>query len=224
MRTRFAFIAASVALTASPGLAQPGSPLDALRTVIAGAVIERLGVSAQIEVEFLQTPAVIGDAIAATPIAGARLGQPVRFSVAAQTGRAFSVVARVTAIVPHVVARHAIAADTSLTDADVEWREGALDGVLLQPLPTRDEVLVARSRRAIAAGEVLTRTALVRPYTVRAGDTVSMTVRTGVIEVRGVGRAVSSGYVGDVIRVLAPGTRQPSRARVVAPAAVEILQ
>jgi flagella basal body P-ring formation protein FlgA len=59
---------------------------------------------------------------------------------------------------------------------------------------------------------------------VRAGDTVSMTLRSGIIEAKGVGRAVSSGFIGDVIRVVRPGAREPYRARVIAPAAVEILQ
>jgi flagella basal body P-ring formation protein FlgA len=223
MHARAALIAFAVALSSSGAFAQ-GTPLDALRTAITDAVIDRLGVQADVLVELVHTPSLIGTAITAAPVAGARLGQPVRFTVTSDGGRPVNAVARISVTAPHVIARHALPADAPITDADVELRNAAIDGVLLQPLPSLEEVLAARTRRAIAEGEVLTRTALVRPFAVRAGDTVTMTVRTGVIEVRGIGRAVSSGYVGDVIRVLPPSSRQPSRARVVAPAAVEILR
>ena len=223
MHARAAFLIVALSLTGPAAFAQ-ADPLAPLRKVIAAAVIDRLGVPARVDVDFVQLPAAIGEAISATPAAGARLGQVVRFNVTSDAGRPASVVARVTAVAPHVVARRALAVDVALTADDVEVRDAALTGVLLQPLPSLEEVLAARTRRAIAEGEVLIRTAVVRPFAVRAGDTVTMTVRTGVIEVRGVGRAVSSGYVGDVIRVLPPGSRQPGRARVVAPAAVEILR
>ena len=53
---------------------------------------------------------------------------------------------------------------------------------------------------------------------------MSITIRSGAIEARGIGRAASSGFVGDVIRVTRPGNREPVRARVLAAASVEILQ
>lgn len=198
---------------------------QALRDVLAGAVAERLGVAPEaIDVVLQSAPAVDAAIVRATPPAGARLGQPMRFVVTPASGPTISVVARVNAVVGHAIATRALERDAVITAADIEWREAAIAGALLQPLPTLDEVVAARTRRAIAAGEVLSRTTLTRDFAVRAGDEVTMTMRTGSIEVRGVGRAVSSGFVGDVIRILPPGSRQPARARVTAPAAVEILR
>jgi len=44
------------------------------------------------------------------------------------------------------------------------------------------------------------------------------------MEVRGVARAVSSGSVGDVIRVTTPGSRDIRHARITAQATVEIVR
>jgi len=62
------------------------------------------------------------------------------------------------------------------------------------------------------------------PPAVRAGDPVTMVIRAGAMEVRGPGRAVSSGAIGDVIRVMRPAHREPLRGRIIEPAVVEILR
>ena len=111
-----------------------------------------------------------------------------------------------------------------MTAEDVEWVDGPLDGQLLQPLPSLDQVLASLTRRAIAPGEVLTSIVLMEPIAVRAGEEVALTVRSGAMEVRGMVRAVSSGSVGDVIRITTPGSRDIRRARIVAPASVEIVR
>jgi len=148
----------------------------------------------------------------------------VRFTLVTADGRRVTAVARVHATVSHLVAARPLPRDAELTEADVARQQGRVAGILLQPLPALGEAVGARTRRAVVQGEVISRTVLARPYDVRAGETVAMTVRTGAVEARGVGRAVSSGFVGDVVRILPPGTRDVSRARVIAPAAVEILR
>src|SRR5690606_23345619 len=150
---------------------------------------------------------------AASPQHGARLGRPSRFVMTPVDGTRFTVVATVTARVGHVVARHPLERGAELTAADVEWRERPLEGVPVEPLPTLHEVLASRPRRDIAEGEVLSRTVLTRALAVRAGDVVTLTYRSGAIEARGIGRAVSSGAIGDIIRILRPGTRRPARGR-----------
>jgi flagella basal body P-ring formation protein FlgA len=161
--------------------------------------------------------------VVAVAAPGARFGAPSRFVVTPDDGVRFTVVAQVDATAERATARHALRRDAVLSADDVEWAEGPLDGLQFDALPALNDVLAARPRRNIASGEILTTALLRQPLAVRAGDEVSITVRTGNIEARGMGRAVSSGSVGDIIRVLGPGTRQPSRARVIAPAAVEIV-
>lgn len=201
---------------------------DPLRAAITAAIEERVGTVRSVEIEIVSGAASARPSNAAvfsaTPAPGARFGNPVRFVVTPSSGPSFQVVARVTAVAAHAVAIRPIERGTVLTAADVEWKEGVLDGQLLQPLPSIDDVLGAQARRSIAQGEVLIGTALARPAAVRAGEEVTLTIRSGALEVRGAARAVSSGSVGDVIRVTTPGSREIRRARVTAPATVEMVR
>jgi flagella basal body P-ring formation protein FlgA len=221
-------LASSAFASAQPPLPAQGAGdaagLEPARAAMVAAVAERLGRNSIVTIEIEQTPVAIPEQVLATPAPGARLGEPIRFTLSGTNGRRVSVVARVNATVEHVIAARPIARDVAIVREDVELRAAPLVGVLLEPLPGLEDVLAARTRRSFAAGEVFSRSGLTRPFAVRAGDTVSMTVRTGSIEAKGIGRAVSSGFVGDVIRVLRPGAREPYRARIVAPAAVELLR
>jgi flagella basal body P-ring formation protein FlgA len=197
---------------------------EAVRDAIVKAVVERLRSAATVDVDIIDAPVIDEGDLSAVPAPGARLGGTIRFLVSAGKGRPQRVVANVSVVAGHAVARQAIARDAQIAADDVEWKEGRIDGALLQPLPALDEVVSARPKRTIAAGEILSHAVLARQPLVRAGDEVSITIRSGLIEVRGVGRAASSGFIGDVIRVTRPGSRDPQRARIVAPAAVEIMQ
>lgn len=214
-------------LTLTVALLAPGgeqSRVDALRSAITAAVSKRLGAVRAVAVEIVGGSVIPARAVSAQPAPGSRLGKSMRFLVQPATGRPFQVVAKVSVTAGHAVAARAIARGSALTPADVEWKEAAIDGQLLQPLPTLAEVLGSQARRAIAPGEVLTTMVLARPLAVRAGDEVALTFRNGAMEVSGVARAVSSGAVGEVIRVTTPGSRDIRRARIIAPASVEIVR
>lgn len=212
---------ATLSLAAGPG---DQSVVDGLRSAIRTAVAERVGEVRSIEVELAGGSMVAGSIVSAQPATGARLGGPIRFLVKPATGRVYQVVARVRVIADHATAARPIPRGQQLTAEDVEWTAGPLDGQLLQPLPSLDEVLGSQARRTIAPGEVLTSIVLAQPVAVRAGEEVALTVRSGAMEVRGVARAVSSGSVGDVIRITTPGSRDIRRARITAPARVEIVR
>jgi len=194
-----------------------------VRSVIATSVSSRLGEHARVTVEVLQAPG-IGGAVAASALPGTRVGMPARFLLTLADGRRVSAVARVTADARHLVAARNVPRNTELTADDVQWVDGPITGQLFDPLPSAGQVLGARARRAIARGEVITATVVKMPPAVRAGDPVTMVIRAGTMEVRGPGRAVSSGAVGDVIRVMRPAHREPLRGRIVEPAVVEILR
>jgi flagella basal body P-ring formation protein FlgA len=219
--TAFTILALALSVaTGSPGQ----SAVDSLRSAIRASVAERIGDVRSVDVELAGGSMVTGEIVSAQPAAGARLGGSIRFLVKPATGRVYQVVARVRVIAGRAVATRAIPRGQRVTAADVDWSEGSLDGQLLQPLPSLDAVLASQTRRAIAPGEVLTSIVLAEPVAVRAGEEVALTVRAGAMEVRGVARAVSSGSVGDVIRVTTPGSRDIRRARIVAPAKVEIVR
>jgi flagella basal body P-ring formation protein FlgA len=221
----FATLLATLAALAPGLVAAAGAATDdAVRAAIVRAVTERLHAVITVHVDLLESPAIENDDLSAVPAPGARLGGPMRFMVSAPGSRAQRVVAHVSVVARHAVARHAITRDAQIAASDIEWKEGPLGDVLLQPLPGLDDIMNARPKRAIAAGEALSHAVLARQPLVRAGDEVTITIRSGVIEARGIGRAASSGFIGDIIRVTRPGRRDPQRARIVAPAAVEIQQ
>lgn len=196
--------------------------VGAVRAAIATSVSSRLGGDARVNVEVLHTaPDTVG-AVAASAMPGTRFGSPARFLLTLADGRRVSAVAKVTADVRHLVAARDLARDEELTADVVEWRDGPLDGQLLESLPTQAQVLGTRARRPIVRGEVITATIVKVPPAVRAGDPVTLVIRIGSMEVRGTGRAVSSGAVGDVIRVMRPSHREPLRGRITEPAVVEI--
>lgn len=213
-------------LTLTVALLAPTGPAasDPVRDAIAAAVAARVSGPRGIDVEIVSGAARVPGPFTATPAPGARVGQPARFVLTPAQGSPFTVVADVSVIAGHAVAARPLSRGESLAPGDVEWKESAIDGQLLEPLPSLDEVLGARTRRAVAEGEILSATVVTRPPAVRAGDEVAIIVRSGAIEVRGVARAVSSGAIGDVIRVTTPGSREIRRARITAPATVEMVR
>ena len=213
-----------LALTlALPAPAGPAAT-DPVREAIAAAVAARVNDSQGIDVEIVSGGARVPGPFTATPAPGARLGQPARFVLTPASGHPFTVVADVSVIAGHAVAARPLSRGESLTPGDVEWKQSTIDGQLFEPLPSLAEVLGARTRRAVAEGEILSDAVVARPPAVRAGDEIAIVVRTGAIEVRGVARAVSSGGIGDVIRVTTPGSREIRQARITAPATVEMVR
>jgi flagella basal body P-ring formation protein FlgA len=197
---------------------------SAVRAAIATSVTSRLGGDARVNVEVLHAAPNSMGAVTASALPGTRFGAPAQFLLTLADGRRVSAVAKVTADVRHLVAARDVARDEELSADVVEWVDGPLDGQLLGSLATQSQVLGARARRPIARGEVITPTMIKMPPAVRAGDPVTLVIRIGVMEVRGTGRAVSSGSVGDVIRVSRPLHREPLRGRITEPAVVEILR
>jgi flagella basal body P-ring formation protein FlgA len=224
MSTRRSWLCALALVVPATVLSAGLDDAAAVRAAIATSVSSRLGGAAKVNVELLHTAPDSVGAVAASALPGTRLGSPARFLLTLADGRRVSAVAKVTADVPHLVATRDVARDEELTGDVVEWIDGPIDGQLLESLPTPALVLGARARRAIVRGEVLTSTIVKMPPAVRAGDPVTLVIRIGALEVRGSGRAVSSGAVGDVIRVMRPSHRDPLRGRITEPAVVEILR
>jgi flagellar basal body P-ring formation protein FlgA len=212
-----------VALLLMPAGAGAGTGTDGvIAALIAASVSAQLGAGATVTVDVLQLPLVAGDPVSASLVPGARFGVPARFLIKLADGRQATVVARVDAAAAHAVAARNLERDATLDAADIDWVDGSLKGQLVAPLPAATAIVGARARRAIVQGEIVS-LAVVRPAeAIRAGDAVTIVIRSGPIEVRGPGRAVNGGTVGDPIRVLRPGSRQPLSGRIVAPAVVEI--
>jgi flagella basal body P-ring formation protein FlgA len=162
--------------------------------------------------------------LTAAPEPGARLGRAMRFVLSANGARVGSVVAKLKVTGSAVRSSRPVARGEGLEGSAIEVEDVELTGVLLDRLPTMEEIVGAQARRDIRAGEVLTDAAVAVPPLVKSGDEVRVSVSTGAIEVTGMGRASGSGRVGDLIRVLMPSSRKALKARITGPGSVEIVR
>ena len=160
----------------------------------------------------------------ALPEPGARLGRAMRFILSANGARVGSVVARLKVSGSAIRSSRPVARGEELGAAAVEVEDIELTGVLLDRLPTMEEIVAAQARRDIRVGEVLTNAAVIVPPLVKSGDEVRVSISTGAVEVTGIGRASGSGRAGDLIRVLMPSSRKGLKARITGPGSVEIVR
>lgn len=201
-----------------------GAMEDAVGAAITRAVRQRMGDTIHVRVTQLRVDVAESGALHAVPDPGARAGRLVRFTLQSGTRRVGDAAARVDLSGPHVRTRQPVARDVPLSAEDIEAVEGDLPSVRFEPLPTVSDAIGQRVRRAIGLGEVITASVVALPEAVRSGDEVRALVRVGAVEAWGTGRAWGSGRIGDVIRVTRGTTHTASRARIVAPGIVEIMQ
>jgi flagella basal body P-ring formation protein FlgA len=148
----------------------------------------------------------------------------MRFILSANGARVGSVVARLKVSGSAIRSSRPVARGEELGAAAVEVEDIELTGVLLDRLPTMEEIVAAQARRDIRVGEVLTNAAVIVPPLVKSGDEVRVSISTGAVEVTGIGRASGSGRAGDLIRVLMPSSRKGLKARITGPGSVEIVR
>jgi len=190
-------------------------------TAIERAVVARMG-DVEVVVREVSTSVADQSGLAASIEPGARLGRPIRFILTAGGRRVGSAVARVEVFGRAPRARRALARDEEIGAADVEVERVPITNVLLRRIPDASEVIGARARRDIAAGELLTDAVVAVPPAVKSGDEVQVTVTVGAVQVTGPGRASGSGHVGDTIRVSTPSSRRLLTGRIVGRGAVEV--
>ena len=158
------------------------------------------------------------------PEPGSRLGRPIRFIVFENGARTGSVIATLTVTGLAVRSSRAVSRGEDMTADAVEVVDVELKNILLDRLPTSDDIVGAQARRDIRAGEVLTGATVVVPPVVKSGDEVQVSMSAGIVRVTTVGRASGSGHVGDLIRVLMPENRKSLKARIAGPGSVEIVR
>jgi flagella basal body P-ring formation protein FlgA len=225
-------IAAALAFLALPTLSASAAQVapvasDSIAEAIALAVADRMGSDARVSVVMpRQQPRAtrVDGKMVASPEPGARTGAPARFTLLADGVRIGSAVATVHVTAGHVRATRALPRNHTLIAEDVEAVDGLLADQPLRRVPGRGDVVGARVRRDVAKGEAITATVIDLPMAIKSGDVVSAVVRVGSIEAEGRAVASGSGSIGDVIRVVPPGTRRPLKARITGAGKVEIIQ
>lgn len=198
----------------------PVTPRDA----IVAAVRARMGQAlVSVDVDPLETSVVPATGLVAVPDPAGRAGRATRFTLATATGRKGTAVAtvRVRALVAR--ARAAIERGATLDADSLTVVEDDVHDVPLAYLPTAEELVGRRVRRAVAPGELLTLALAEVPPAVQSGDPVTIAVTVGRVHATTVGVASGSGRVGDIVRVQRPGQRALLAARVLARGEVEVL-
>jgi flagella basal body P-ring formation protein FlgA len=238
-RSVFAVVLVVVAMFAATAVVRTevatSSFASDVEAAIARAVAERIGGGAEVSITKLQlgyalsgtskrAPAKIAGAITASPEPGARTGTAARFTLFADGSRIGSAGAVVIVTATHVRARRALARGEELGAGEIEEVEGTLTDQPMRHLPALADLVGARLKRNVVAGEPITAAVVEVPTAVRSGDMVAITVRVGSVEAEGRAVASGSGHVGDVVRVVPPGTRRPLKARIVAPGRAEIIR
>jgi flagella basal body P-ring formation protein FlgA len=206
----------------------------AVRAAIERGVAERMGAEARVTVDKLEVraPATIwnpgadpaANALRVVLPPGVRTGRLLSMPLFAGAARLGTATALVRVRVPHVRAARSVARDTVLTALDTTDLVADLEGALFERLPAASDLVGARARRDVAAGEALTHAMVETAFAVRSGDTVEMVARLGLVEARGVGKASGSGYVGDRVRVSRVGQPGLAAARIVAPGVVQLIE
>jgi flagella basal body P-ring formation protein FlgA len=151
-----------------------------------------------------------------------RLGRPMRLVLVTEDDATLPVTATLRVTGRYVVARRPLARGEHVAAADLETVMGELTGVLLRPLPLAGEIAGARVRRPVAAGATVTAADVIVPRTIEPGDAVTVTAAAGAVAVSAAMIAADGGDVGDVIRVVNPGSHRYLRGRVVKRGEVEV--
>jgi flagella basal body P-ring formation protein FlgA len=219
------------ALAASTESAVPSGAVT--EGALVAAVQARMG-SVGVTVTDLATSVVpgAGPDVVALPVAGARVGGPVRFALfqrgpvgrrgaARRVGSATAMV-RVSAV--HARAARAIARGTELGEADLTVVREDVGSVPMNPLPPASDLIGARAVRDLRAGEVILPALAAPPVLVRSGDRVDVRVIVDGIEARGEAVAAESGCKGEIIRLSNPVSRRTIRGRVIGRGEVEVVR
>jgi flagella basal body P-ring formation protein FlgA len=228
--TGLALPAAAVCAADSANAQESGS----VREAIVRAVAQRFGAAAgaRVVVGELRTDVTppkagetdsVAEGVVAVADPGARTGRPAQFTLRVGNKRLGIAVASVTVSVPHVRTIAPVERDEAVTAEAVQEQDGEVAGVRFEPLPRLDDVIGAHARRALVAGEVLSQAVVVVPDAVQAGDEVKVVARVGALEAWGVGRASSSGRVGEVVRITRGNVHGLQRALVLSPGVVQVL-
>ncbi len=211
----------------------PVTELEA-RNAIVSAIRTRMGQDAEVRIETIRlggAPPVAAGALTAAPEPGARLGRPIRFSLArkamAGPGRgvpAGYAVATVFVDLPHTRAARPISRGETCTADDFIMSRAEVGAVRLQHLPAASDIVGARAIRDIAADEVITRSLVLAGTAVKSGDLVRLQAGEDGVTVETEGVATQSGDAGETIRVVNRESRRTVRARVIGPGRVEVVQ
>lgn len=216
-----AWVAQAASVTASTGAPDH----QAVKQLIARAVVERMGADVVPTVRLVG--AIPSEFVfsSAVPDPLGRLGTEMTFTLMPEGkgGRPQRVRAAVSVVAPRLVARQEILRGHIVEAADVEISTSEVTAVPVRRLPTADAVIGQKALRPIAAGQVIQDQFVAVRRAVQAGDTVTVVAVVGAVQVTASMIASDSGDPGDFVRVTNPQTHRSFRVRVVNKGVVEVI-
>ncbi|MBB1519608.1 flagellar basal body P-ring formation chaperone FlgA [Aquipseudomonas guryensis] len=123
---------------------------------------------------------------------------------------------------PIVVATRPLKRDQVLGPADVSMIEQDIGPLSRGYLTDAAQAIGKKLTRPLQADQVLTPASLELAESIRRGDQVVITARSGTISVRMPGEALSDGVLGEQINIRNQRSQRTVRARVVGPGQVEV--
>ena len=125
-----------------------------------------------------------------------------------QGGWTIYVSARVDVYGPVLIARQPLARSTVIQDGDLELVERNLANLPHGYYSDSEPIAGMLAKRTIAAATVITPQMLQAPKLVKRGQRVTLIAESGALRIRSVGKALSDGKSGDVVRVRAEGSQR----------------
>lgn len=121
-----------------------------------------------------------------------------------------------------VVASRPLDRGSSLSPADVELLREDVTRLTSGYYSRIDDIVGMEVRRSVRAGMVLNRSLVKAPILIKRNEKVSITARTGSVEVRMEGKALDAGARGELIEVLNLSSKQKIEAEVIAVGVVRV--
>ncbi len=146
----------------------------------------------------------------------------VRVQCEADRNWSFYLTASVERLRQVAVALRNIPRGTQLTSADLQTEQRRLSGSESRTYTTAESALGMVTRRPISLGDVIPSSSLTEPTAVRKGDQVQVRAVGTDLNIVTLGIAMSSGKVGDQIRIKNSSSERIIRARISAPGEVEV--
>jgi len=130
--------------------------------------------------------------------------------------------ARIDVFGPVLVARQPLARGATVQDTDLELVERNLSNLPYGYYTDSEPVAGMLAKRTIAAATVVTPQMLIAPKLVKRGERVTVVAEAGPLKIRTVGKALSDGKSGDVVRVQSEGSKRVVDAIVVSQGVVKV--
>ena len=125
-----------------------------------------------------------------------------------QGGWTIYAAARVDVYGPVLITRQPLARGTMIQEGDLEQVERNLANLPHGYYSDSQPIAGMLAKRTIAAATVITPQMLQAPKLVKRGQRVTVIAESGALRIRSVGKALSDGISGDVVRVRAEGSRR----------------